>query len=149
MTGGRAVRHALLGNAIEIGPGKVLSGLNRQIDRTLVTMNVEDPASLEKTLAAFTVAHVVSAEPHVPWELMIPARGGVEDDYPIGVSSSVGRWVHQQQVAPRQARPLTDSYVIAPTYTGKRMCEKSGSPSRPPVNENEKSGSSASFATSS
>ena len=37
---------------IEVGPGKVLSGLNRQIDRALATYNVEDPASLEKTLAA-------------------------------------------------------------------------------------------------
>jgi [acyl-carrier-protein] S-malonyltransferase len=37
---------------IEVGPGKVLTGLNRQIDRTLNTTNVEDPASLEKTLAA-------------------------------------------------------------------------------------------------
>jgi [acyl-carrier-protein] S-malonyltransferase len=36
---------------IEVGPGKVLSGLNRQIDRELATFNVEDPASLEKTLA--------------------------------------------------------------------------------------------------
>ncbi len=39
---------------IEVGPGKVLSGLNRQIDRALLTSNVEDPASLEKTLAAFS-----------------------------------------------------------------------------------------------
>ena len=39
---------------IEVGPGKVLTGLNRQIDRTLNTTNVEDPASLEKTLAALT-----------------------------------------------------------------------------------------------
>jgi [acyl-carrier-protein] S-malonyltransferase len=38
---------------IEVGPGKVLSGLNRQIDRALVTTNIEDPASLEKTLASF------------------------------------------------------------------------------------------------
>lgn len=36
---------------IEVGPGKVLTGLNRQIDRELTTFNVEDPASLEKTLA--------------------------------------------------------------------------------------------------
>ena len=35
---------------IEVGPGKVLTGLNRQIDRALATSNVEDPASLEKTL---------------------------------------------------------------------------------------------------
>ncbi len=38
---------------IEVGPGKVLSGLNRQIDRSLITLNVEDLPSLEKTLAAF------------------------------------------------------------------------------------------------
>ncbi|HEX4154316.1 MAG TPA: ACP S-malonyltransferase [Acidobacteriaceae bacterium] len=44
---------------IEVGPGKVLSGLNRQILKTetaraLITTNVEDPASLEKTLALLT-----------------------------------------------------------------------------------------------
>ncbi|MDE1154633.1 MAG: ACP S-malonyltransferase [Acidobacteriaceae bacterium] len=37
---------------IEVGPGKVLTGLNRQIDRSLTTLNVEDVESLEKTLAA-------------------------------------------------------------------------------------------------
>jgi [acyl-carrier-protein] S-malonyltransferase len=37
---------------IEVGPGKVLTGLNRQIDRALATTNVEDPASLEKTLTS-------------------------------------------------------------------------------------------------
>jgi [acyl-carrier-protein] S-malonyltransferase len=36
---------------IEVGPGKVLSGLMRQIDRAQITGNVEDTASLEKTLA--------------------------------------------------------------------------------------------------
>ena len=39
---------------IEVGPGKVLTGLNRQIDRTLNTTNIEDPATLEKTLAALS-----------------------------------------------------------------------------------------------
>ena len=41
---------------IEVGPGKVLTGLNRQIDRTLNTTNVEDPASLDKTLATLTLS---------------------------------------------------------------------------------------------
>jgi len=36
---------------IEVGPGKVLTGLLRQIDRSLKGLNVEDAASLEKTLA--------------------------------------------------------------------------------------------------
>ena len=37
---------------VEVGPGKVLSGLMRQIDRTQTCVNVEDEASLEKALAA-------------------------------------------------------------------------------------------------
>ena len=37
---------------IEVGPGKVLTGLMRQIDRNQKTLNVEDSASLDKTLAA-------------------------------------------------------------------------------------------------
>jgi [acyl-carrier-protein] S-malonyltransferase len=41
---------------IEVGPGKVLTGLNRQIDRALSTTNVEDPASLEKTLLSLSPA---------------------------------------------------------------------------------------------
>lgn len=41
---------------IEVGPGKVLSGLMRQIDRSQTTLHVADEASLEKTLAALTSA---------------------------------------------------------------------------------------------
>jgi len=37
---------------IEVGPGKVLSGLMRQIDRAQKMLNVEDGDSLQKTLAA-------------------------------------------------------------------------------------------------
>jgi [acyl-carrier-protein] S-malonyltransferase len=36
---------------IEVGPGKVLCGLLKQIDPALRSLNVEDAASLEKTLA--------------------------------------------------------------------------------------------------
>jgi [acyl-carrier-protein] S-malonyltransferase len=35
---------------VEVGPGKVLCGLIRQIDRTVRTANVEDPESLAQTL---------------------------------------------------------------------------------------------------
>jgi [acyl-carrier-protein] S-malonyltransferase len=37
---------------IEVGPGKVLSGLMRQIDRNQKALHVEDSPSLEKTIAA-------------------------------------------------------------------------------------------------
>jgi len=36
---------------VEVGPGKVLTGLLRQIDRSVTGLNVEDPPSLETTLA--------------------------------------------------------------------------------------------------
>ncbi len=42
--------------AVEVGPGKVLAGLWRQIDRRVAVLNVEDPASLEKTLAQLAAA---------------------------------------------------------------------------------------------
>ena len=37
---------------IEVGPGKVLSGLMRQIDRSKSSANVGDEASLQKTLGS-------------------------------------------------------------------------------------------------
>ena len=55
----RSMRHlAALGvqDFIEVGPGKVLCGLLRQIDRSLKCLNVEDESSLEKTLNHFTPA---------------------------------------------------------------------------------------------
>jgi [acyl-carrier-protein] S-malonyltransferase len=39
---------------IEVGPGKVLCGLMRQIDRAQTCFNVEDQASLQKTTNHFT-----------------------------------------------------------------------------------------------
>jgi [acyl-carrier-protein] S-malonyltransferase len=41
---------------IEVGPGKVLSGLMKQIDATKKALNVDDAASLEKTLADLSQA---------------------------------------------------------------------------------------------
>ena len=43
------------GTVVEVGPGRVLSGLARRIDKTLALYNVEDPASLDKTLAGLGV----------------------------------------------------------------------------------------------
>jgi [acyl-carrier-protein] S-malonyltransferase len=40
---------------VEVGPGSVLSGLVRKIVKGARVLNVEDPASLEKTLAALEV----------------------------------------------------------------------------------------------
>jgi [acyl-carrier-protein] S-malonyltransferase len=40
---------------IEVGPGKVLSGLMRQTNRDVECLNVEDAASLDATVAALAV----------------------------------------------------------------------------------------------
>jgi [acyl-carrier-protein] S-malonyltransferase len=40
---------------VEVGPGKVLSGLLRQIDRNQKAQHVEDPVSLEKMLGAVSL----------------------------------------------------------------------------------------------
>jgi [acyl-carrier-protein] S-malonyltransferase len=47
----RALIAAGVERFVEVGPGKVLCGLMRQIDRAQACGNVEDPASLEKMLA--------------------------------------------------------------------------------------------------
>ena len=39
---------------VEVGPGKVLSGLAKRIDKTIETVNVEDPARATRALAVLT-----------------------------------------------------------------------------------------------
>ena len=45
-----------LQNFVEIGPGKVLCGLMRQIDRSCICLNVEDEVSLQRTVDHFSAA---------------------------------------------------------------------------------------------
>lgn len=46
---------------VEVGPGKVLCGLMRQIDRSKSCVNVEDEASLQKTLAHVSETKTVNS----------------------------------------------------------------------------------------
>ncbi|MDP1821827.1 MAG: ACP S-malonyltransferase [Archangium sp.] len=48
----QAMEKAGVTKMIELGPGKVLCGLVKRISKSIECLNVEDPASLEKTLAA-------------------------------------------------------------------------------------------------
>ena len=47
---------------VEVGPGKVLSGLLRQIDRSVRALNVEDAATLQATLDKIAQARAEAAE---------------------------------------------------------------------------------------
>ncbi len=46
---------------IEVGPGKVLSGLNHKIDKSLITTHVDSPEALQKALIALTAPHEAHA----------------------------------------------------------------------------------------
>ena len=48
----QALAAAGVTRVVELGPGKVLCGLVKRIAKDIEVLNVEDPASLEKTLAA-------------------------------------------------------------------------------------------------
>ena len=51
-----SVRNMVAGGVttfVEVGPGKVLSGFTKKIFKEVISLNVEDEASLEKTLAYF------------------------------------------------------------------------------------------------
>jgi [acyl-carrier-protein] S-malonyltransferase len=49
-----AMRTAGVDRFVEVGPGRVLSGLIKRIDRTAQVFNVEDPASLERALTGLS-----------------------------------------------------------------------------------------------
>jgi hypothetical protein len=67
---------------------------------------------------------VVSEEPFIPWELMVPRRRGTVGEWQeraaLGVEFAVGRWIHEEYLAPPQHVPLVDSFVVAPAYEGAR-----------------------------
>jgi hypothetical protein len=61
---------------------------------------------------------IVTEEPYIPWELMVPTRTGRsgedEQRQPLGVEFLIGRWTSRQHVAAPQHIPIRDSWVIAP-----------------------------------
>jgi [acyl-carrier-protein] S-malonyltransferase len=62
-----AMRHALDHGAegfVELGAGRVLTGLAKKLDRKVPTFNVEDAEGLRKTLAALSAAPVAGAANH-------------------------------------------------------------------------------------
>jgi hypothetical protein len=60
---------------------------------------------------------IISEEPHIPWELMVPTRrNGMDEREPLGVEFPIGRWTTQDFIAGRTKIPLAAGYVIAPRY---------------------------------
>lgn len=63
---------------------------------------------------------ISSVEPNIPWELMRPYRDvpRAELHDPLGVEFVVGRWVDQRHILPQQHAVISESWVVAPNYTG-------------------------------
>jgi CHAT domain len=66
---------------------------------------------------------IVSEEPNIPWELMVPSRrkdGKLQQLQPLGLQLRIGRWTTPDMLSPRQKLNLVDSFVVAPNYTDAR-----------------------------
>lgn len=84
----------------------------------------------DRGIAVTTVA-VVSEEPFIPWELMIPSRQDVEGRWvdvsnePLGVTYVLGRWVDGGIKSPLRKLPLKGSLVVAPVYATRDFLKNS------------------------
>lgn len=58
---------------------------------------------------------IVTEEPSIPWELMVPCRDGDEDREPLGITYLVSRWTARNHVLREQSLPLRDAFVVAPS----------------------------------
>jgi hypothetical protein len=65
---------------------------------------------------------VITDEPHFLWELMVPNRGP-ERRPALGIEFTISRWVNGDATSPSPQIPITDSYVIAPSYQGDKKLE--------------------------
>lgn len=67
---------------------------------------------------------VITAEPYVPWELMIPTRWKSDTEYEerpaLGVEFQLGRWTDTRVISPSSKVKLRDCFIIAPDYAGNR-----------------------------
>ncbi len=95
------------------GVGVILFDSSPDIFREVFWALIDESAPL-KTIA------IVTAEPFVPWELMIPNRSmpSFVRRLPLGVEFNIGRWTDEKTVAPSWSLRIVDSSVIAPAYGG-------------------------------
>jgi Uncharacterized protein conserved in bacteria len=72
---------------------------------------------------------VISEEPYIPWELMVPQRrlpnGTFETRAALGVEFCVGRWITDTYVSPPQKIGFPQVYVVAPDYPPGRQLKYS------------------------
>lgn len=103
------------------GAGNVLFDSSPRIFRDTFWSLVDAGLSI-RTIA------IVTAEPFIPWELMIPNRWKddlYEERPALGVEFQIGRWTSDQVISPARRIILQDSFVIAPVYSGSQRLQNS------------------------
>jgi hypothetical protein len=61
---------------------------------------------------------VISEEPYIPWELMVPYQRVQDPLKPLGVELQLGRWITGNYKSARQRIPMTNGYIICPKTSG-------------------------------
>jgi hypothetical protein len=61
---------------------------------------------------------ILSQEPYIPWELMIPYQQLRSPRKALGVELRVGRWVTGDYTSPPQTIQMRSAYIVCPTTSG-------------------------------
>jgi hypothetical protein len=71
--------------------------------------------ALEKGASTMSV---ISQEPYIPWELMVPYRKVRNPRKPLGVDLQLGRWITGDYKSAPQRIPMKNAYIICPKTSG-------------------------------
>jgi hypothetical protein len=71
--------------------------------------------ALEKGVSTMSV---ISQEPYIPWELMVPYQKVRNPRKPLGVELQLGRWITGDYKSAPQRIPMNNAYVICPKTSG-------------------------------
>jgi hypothetical protein len=67
---------------------------------------------------------ILSEEPFVPWELMIPIDIGLDPVPCLGVAYSMGRWITGDFRSPSQALSMKTAFIVAPEQSGLDLAKR-------------------------
>jgi nucleoid DNA-binding protein len=96
-----------------------ISSLKGAGQRFWNTLEVEPRTLIAQAIAggAKTMS-ILSEEPYIPWELMVPNTTPRDARDPLGITLQIGRWITGKYIAPPQKVRLQSLFVISPNSAG-------------------------------